>query len=84
MTISRTAEHSLWQGYKHTFSRLMSDILSPCLDELSVVRDCATDCVSPLWGSLFFFLLYIYSMANESNTRNTTVQKDYKVKLMSL
>lgn len=45
-----------WQGYKHTLSRLMSDILSLCLDELSVVRDSATDCVSPL---CFFFPLYL-------------------------
>lgn len=36
-------------------------------------------------GEVFFFFLYIYSTANaRSNTRNTIVQKNYKVKLMSL
>lgn len=51
-------QQSLWQGYKYTLSGLMSDILSPCLDEPSVVRDCATDCVSPLWGSFLFICFF--------------------------
>jgi len=53
-------QQSLWQGYKYTLSRLMSDILSPCLDEPSVVRDCATDCVSPQWGNFFHLFIYFY------------------------
>lgn len=55
-----TLEQSLWHGYKQTLSRLMSDILSPCLDELSVVRDCATDCVSPLRGCFVFVFFFFF------------------------
>lgn len=42
----------------------MSDISSPCLDELSVVRDCATDRVSPLRGGLRYCQCKLYNAQN--------------------